>query len=99
MFKNSMKVVEFEGEINRHDLDDDDSLVKLDLKRAHPGLVVHLSEMFKTSIKVVEFEYEINHHDLDDDSLVKLDLKRLSEFSDANIVLDGSLCLRDTDLG
>ncbi|CAI9755932.1 unnamed protein product [Fraxinus pennsylvanica] len=55
--------------------------------RARPGLVV-------------DFEDKIDHHDLDQVSLVKFDLKRLSESTDANIVLDGSvnglLCLRDT---
>ncbi|CAI9755933.1 unnamed protein product [Fraxinus pennsylvanica] len=75
--------------------------VALHFARARPGLVVHQSEMFKNFMKLVEFEDEINHHDLDDASLVKLDLTRLSEFSDANIVLDGSvnglLCLRDTN--
>ncbi|CAA3002957.1 F-box At3g07870-like [Olea europaea subsp. europaea] len=79
----------------------DSKFVALHFAKARPGIVVHQSEMFKNLIKVVEFEDEIDHHNLDEDSLVKFDLKRISEFSGANIVLDGSvnglICLRDSN--
>ncbi|KAL2513258.1 F-box protein [Abeliophyllum distichum] len=79
----------------------DPEFVTLHFSRSRPGLVVHQSEMFRNFMKFVEFEDEIDHHDLDHDSIMKFDLKRLSEFPDGNIVLDGSvnglLCLRDTN--